>query len=145
MYALPEADSPEDYCSLDSRLLDKGSHVVTLGMPVFGRISHVGRVALAAMNHDANMRSAMNLKYSDALVSHMEEIGLSICSFSRAEQPEDSRSMEWGTGKAISVLGYVPDVVFDKGGVGKEPMIRLLAENPEELLVKLRKVIGAMP
>lgn len=144
VYAMPGADSPEGICSLDSRLLAKGDHVVTLGIPVFGRKSHVGRVVLAAMNHDPKMRSAMNLKYSDALVSLMEKVGLSIGSFSRAEQPEDSSSMEWGTGKAISDLGYVPDAVFDKGGIGKEPMIRLLAQNPQKLLGKLRKILEAL-
>ncbi|MCK5024746.1 MAG: bifunctional hydroxymethylpyrimidine kinase/phosphomethylpyrimidine kinase [Thermoplasmata archaeon] len=143
VYALPGADSSEGICSLDSRLLAKGNHVVTLGMPVFGRRSHVGRVVLAAMNHDSNMRSAMNLKYSNALVSYMEEVGLSIGSFSRAEQPEDSSSMEWGTGKAISDLGYVPDIVYDLGGIGKEPMIRLLARNLPELIDKLNRVVEA--
>ncbi len=144
VFALPGVNSPDGICSLDSRLLAKGNHVVTLGMPVFGRKSHVGRVVLAAMNHDSNMRCAMNLRYSDKLVIQLEKSGFKIGSFSRAEQPEDSSSMEWGTGKAISDLGYVPDAVFDMGGIGKEPMIRLLAHNPEELLVKLKQVVEVM-
>ena len=52
--------------------------------------------------------------------------------------------MEWGTGKAISDYGAVPDVVYDQGGVGKEPMIRLLARNPSELIDKLRRAIGVL-
>ncbi len=144
VFALPGASGPDEICSLDSRLLAKGDHVVTLGMPVFGRRSHVGRVVLAAMNHDSKMRSAMNLKYSDALISQMEELGFKVGSYSRAEQPEDSSSMEWGTGKAISDYGAVPDVVYDQGGVGKEPMIRLLARNPSELIDKLRRAIGVL-
>jgi hydroxymethylpyrimidine/phosphomethylpyrimidine kinase len=135
------ASGPEGICSLDSRLLAKGGHVVTLGTPVFGRKSHVGRVVLAAMSGDPEMRCAMNLRYSDELVGLLKNSGFSIGNFSRAEQPEDSSSMEWGTGKAISDVGFVPDVVFDRGGVGKEPMIRLLARDPGELLTKLRRIV----
>ncbi len=142
-FALPGATGPEDICSLDSRLLAKGERVVTLGTPVFGRKSHIGRVVLATIAHDKEMRSAMNLRFSDNLVSQIERAGYRIGSFSRAEQPEDSSSMEWGTGNTISVLGYVPDAVYDRGGVGKEPMIRLLARNPSELVDKLRRILEA--
>jgi hydroxymethylpyrimidine/phosphomethylpyrimidine kinase len=31
----------------------------------------------------------------------------------------------------------VPDVIFDRGGVGKEPMIRVLGRDPEEVLGKI--------
>ena len=141
--AIPGADAPEDVCSLDSRLLAKGNRVVTMGTPVFGRKSHIGRVVLAAMFHDSEMRCAMNLKYSDELVKRLDIAEFTIGKFSRAEQPEDSSSMEWGTGKAITDLGYVPDAVYDKGGIGKEPMIRLLARNLPELIDKLNRVVEA--
>jgi len=143
-FAVPGADAPEDICSLDSRLLAKSDRVVTLGTPVFGRKSHVGRVVLAAMSHDPEMRCAMNLRYSNELIHQLENAGFSVGSFSRKKQPEDSSSMEWGTGNAISNLGYVPDMVFDQGGVGKEPMIRLLARNPSELFDKLKRVLEAI-
>ena len=143
-FASSGAKGPEDICSLDSRLLAKGNRVVTLGTPVFGRKSHVGRVVLATMHHDPDMRCAMNLRYSDELISQLENAGFKIGSFSRGEQPEDSSSMEWGTGKAISDLGFMPDAVFDQGGVGKEPMVRLLAKNPPELVEKLNKLLEVM-
>jgi predicted fused transcriptional regulator/phosphomethylpyrimidine kinase len=31
----------------------------------------------------------------------------------------------------------VPDLVFDRGGVGKEPMIRILGTDPQDVLRKL--------
>jgi hydroxymethylpyrimidine/phosphomethylpyrimidine kinase len=49
--------------------------------------------------------------------------------------------MEWGTAEAIRSLGFVPDVIFDPGSVGKEPMIRLLGKDPEEILTKLRRTL----
>ena len=34
-------------------------------------------------------------------------------------------------------MGMVPDLIFDKGEVGKEPVIRLLAKDPEDIADKL--------
>ena len=41
---------------------------------------------------------------------------------------------------AIDRRGSVPDVIFDRGGVGKEPMIRLLGRSPQEVLLKLKRI-----
>ena len=46
--------------------------------------------------------------------------------------------MEWGTNKVIEELGFVPDVIYDKGGIGKEPMIRVIDEIPEGILKKVK-------
>jgi len=48
--------------------------------------------------------------------------------------------MEWGTKKAISDLGFVPDAIFDLGGVGKEPMVRLLGMSPFDVAEKLKRL-----
>ena len=49
--------------------------------------------------------------------------------------------MEWGTKHAITLLGRLPDVIYDTGSIGKEPMIRILGKNPEEVLLKIRKLV----
>jgi hydroxymethylpyrimidine/phosphomethylpyrimidine kinase len=41
--------------------------------------------------------------------------------------------MEWGTQQAIKKLGRVPSVIFDRGGVGKEAMVRLLGRSALEV------------
>lgn len=139
-YATDDAKSPDEICSLDSRIIIKGPRVATLGTPVFGRRSHVGRVVLAAMAKDRSVRCAMNLKYSENLIVRLRDIELTVGSFDRQGEPESASSMEWGTGKAINDLGYVPDAVFDLGSIGKEPMIRLLARDPQDLIRKLEKI-----
>jgi len=64
-------------------------------------------------------------------------LGLDIGCFDRAEEPDSVSSMEWGTAHAINECGHVPDVIFDRGGVGKEPMVRVLGRDPEEVLGKI--------
>jgi hydroxymethylpyrimidine/phosphomethylpyrimidine kinase len=34
----------------------------------------------------------------------------------------------------------IPDIIFDRGDVGKEPMIRVLGRNPEEVVDKVLKL-----
>jgi len=34
-------------------------------------------------------------------------------------------------------LNYIPDIIYDTGAVGKEPMIRLLGRNPKDLIEKI--------
>jgi len=140
VYAVWGAAGPGDVCSLDSRILLKGGRVTTLGMPVFGRDSHVGRVVLAAMNHDPGIRCAINLKYSSGLLERLRRESFSTGCFDRSEEPESTSSMDWGTGKAIKDIGYVPDAIYDLGSCGKEPMVRLLARSPVELVQKLRRI-----
>ena len=45
--------------------------------------------------------------------------------------------MEWGTNNAIERSKTCPDLIYDNGGIGKEPMIRILGKNPEEVYKKL--------
>jgi len=36
-----------------------------------------------------------------------------------------------------------PDFIYDEGGVGKEPMIRVLGRNPVEVVQKVLKAVGS--
>jgi hypothetical protein len=37
----------------------------------------------------------------------------------------------------------VPDFIYDEGDVGKEPMIRVLGRNPQEVVQKILKAVGS--
>jgi hydroxymethylpyrimidine/phosphomethylpyrimidine kinase len=67
---------------------------------------------------------------------------LEVASFDRKKEPEGVRTMEWGTTMVIKKAGKVPDVIFDKGGIGKEPMIRVLGHNPLEVLEKINPAMS---
>ena len=137
-YAIPAAKSTDDICALDTRIVKSKSGVNSTGGVAFGVSSHVARIILAAMSFDLRYRSAVNLRYSKELVEKAKTEGFSVGTFSRAEEPEGISTMEWGTKKAIADLGFVPDVIFDLGGVGKEPMVRLLGQTPSDVAGKLR-------
>jgi len=63
------------------------------------------------------------------------------------EPPEikaiEGATIPWGTKQAIEALGgQVPDVIYHRGDVGKEPMIVILCRDLNKLMQVLEKVLN---
>ena len=141
-FALPHAKDRSDICALEGRLVRLGdSRVATPGTLTFGASKHVASIILAAMKHDNTVRAVMNVKYREKVIDAVAKAGLTAGSFDRADEPDKVSTMEWGTEKVVNELGNVPDVIYDKGGIGKEPMIRIFGHDPQDVLIKLVKII----
>ena len=140
-YALPGAETLEDVCGLHGRIQRVGPGVAVTGPAEFGASKHVARVVLAAMRFDPAIRSAANLKYTEANFRRLRRTGLRMGTFDRRQQPEGTSTMDWGTTQAVRAVGRVPDVIHDSGSVGKEGMIRVLGQTPEDVLRKVRRIV----
>jgi hydroxymethylpyrimidine/phosphomethylpyrimidine kinase len=131
-------------CALDGRIVKQKERPYLSWTVDFGVSKHVASIVLATMSFDPAMRSAVNIRYSQKLLDLCSSIGFLIGSFDRKDEPATATStMEWGTTHAIVALGRVPDVIYDIGSMGKEPMIRVVGKNPEDVLGKLKKLISA--
>jgi len=143
--ALTDARSIEDVAGIPGRIIRIGESVATLADPDFGISSHVARIILTAMKYNPEMRSAMNIRYSEEIVKSCREAGFRVASFSRDDEPgevqeREGSSLVWGVSKAIEACGYVPDVIYDEGGVGKEAMVRVLGRTAGEVAEKVVRV-----
>ena len=86
---------------------------------------------------------------------------LTIGSFDRTDEPSELKqlegsTLEWGTeqvfSKAIAASqganhthpdeAMMPEVVYDEGDVGKEPMIRVLGHDPDEVVDKVIRIFN---
>ncbi len=99
------------------------------------------------MSFDPETRAGMNIRYGSDVLDAIQKLGLSTSHFSREDEPSGSKTMSWGTGEAIKrfrprpgseadeskISGSVPQVICDRGGPGKEPMIRLLGFSAREV------------
>ncbi|MFQ5987023.1 MAG: bifunctional hydroxymethylpyrimidine kinase/phosphomethylpyrimidine kinase [Thermoplasmata archaeon] len=141
-YALPAAEVLDDICAIGGRIVRVGNRAAAVGPPAFGASRHVARIILAAMGVDPTRRSAMNLRYSERLVERCQESGLVIGTFDRRDEPPRLKTMEWGTQEAIRRAKAFPDAIYDLGGPGKIPMVRLLGHRPAEVVQSARKVVG---
>ena len=80
----------------------------------------------------------MALRFSVQLTARARSLGWTVGEFSRADEPPEVKAregstLEWGTARVIADLGRVPEAIFDRGETGKEPIFRIIAENPAQL------------
>jgi hydroxymethylpyrimidine/phosphomethylpyrimidine kinase len=141
-YAQKNANELDEICAIDGRIVKIKDKARICGSINFNVSKHVASIVLAAMSFDKNMRSALNIRFSEDNLKLCKKAGFSIGFFNRKDEPSNINStMEWGTKQVIKDLGFVTDVIYDEGGIGKEPMIRILGKNPKNVLEKLQKMI----
>lgn len=141
---IPNASLVSDVAAVSGRIVRLKGSPHAVGCVAFGASSHIARIVLTAMQYDSSMRAAMNIRYSDEALAACKELGLRIASFSREDEPEGVSTMEWGVAEAIKKAGRVPDVIYDKGDVGKEAMIRLLGRDAKEVAGRAINISGVM-
>ena len=143
-YALPYAEGHEDIAAFPGRITRLNNSIATVTAPAFGASRHVANIILTLMKHDPEYRSVMNIRFSEDIIHICEHVGFNVKSFDRADEPrevkeQEGSSLEWGTHEVLKT-GEVPDVIYDRGEVGKEPMVRVIGKNPAEVARKVLKI-----
>jgi hydroxymethylpyrimidine/phosphomethylpyrimidine kinase len=138
--ALPGAVDPSEVIGLSGRIIKADERAQVTGFPVLGGSEHVANCVLTAMRHDPEIRAGVNIRFSEKILTTCKKRGFSIQSFDRRKEPMGVKTMKWGTDWAIRKAGKVPQVIFDKGEVGKEPMIRILGRSVDEIVKVVLKI-----
>ncbi|MDV2482029.1 phosphomethylpyrimidine kinase [Methanoculleus sp. Wushi-C6] len=138
VYALPDARGNEDVAAVLGRIVRLGEAVHPVGEVRFGASDHVARIVLTAMRFDPRIRSAANIRFSEALLPELDNLLFEVCSFDRTKEPPGVRTMDWGV--ASCCKEGVPDIIYDRGAMGKEPMIRVLGEDPVAVAQNILKL-----
>lgn len=153
-FAIPAAASHEEVAAIPGRLTHHDDEIFFCRPPAFGASRHVARVILSSMHFEPTLRAAMNIRFSPLMVEACRSLGLRTVSFDRTKEPSETkqlegRTLEWGTEQAFSKAIAMsqselhsladreliaPNAVYDEGDVGKEPMIRVLGRDPEEVV-----------
>jgi len=141
-YALPAARDPGQVAAVQGRIVRLSGRPHPVGEVSFGASDHVARIVLTAMRFDPQVRCAANIAYSAATVRMLEDMLLEVRTFDRSAEPPGVKTMDWGV--ASCCRDGVPDVIYDLGSKGKEPMIRLLGENPDAVIKNILKVSARM-
>ena len=145
--AIPDASNVRDVAAVSGRIVNHKGKAVNVGCVEFGASSHVARIILAAMQFDNSVRASVNIMYSMEVLEVCKKLDLTISSFDRADEPEKTSTMDWGVTHAIKEYGSVPDIISDVGGIGKEPMIRILGSGALDVAktaVKIAKELAKL-
>lgn len=134
-YALPCAEGVEDVAAFPGRIVRLKDSVASLGDPEFGASRHVARIILTVMRFDPDTCSAMNIGYSRERIAALKKRDFIVGHFDRRLEPDpvkkrEGSTLEWGVHEVLKKLGKIPDFIYDEGGMGKEPMIRVLGKTP---------------
>ncbi|MDD5452593.1 MAG: bifunctional hydroxymethylpyrimidine kinase/phosphomethylpyrimidine kinase [Desulfovibrionales bacterium] len=145
-YALPLAEDESDVAAIPGRIIGIGDSVDTLAAPGFGASHHMARIILAVMRHDPAYRSAMNIRFGEDIIKKCRQLKWCVASFDRQKEPPDVKykegaSLRWGIDIALEDAKKIPDIIYDCGDVGKEPMVRILGRDPEEVVSKLLMLV----
>ncbi|MDV4343665.1 phosphomethylpyrimidine kinase [Methanoculleus sp. YWC-01] len=128
VYALPDARSKADVAGVLGRIVRLGEAVHPVGEIAFGASDHMARIVITTMRFDPSIRSAANIRFAETILPELENLLFEVCSFDREKEPPGVQTMDWGV--ASCCRESVPDIIYDRGAVGKEPMIRVLGEDP---------------
>ena len=143
-YALPYAQGPKDVAAFPGRISRFHDSVAALSSPEYNASRHIANIILTVMKQDLRFRSAMNIRFSENIIQACRSAGFTVRSFDRSGEPtqikeREGSSLEWGTEQVLRE-GGIPDIIFDRGDVGKEPMVRIIGKNPDEVVRKVFKV-----
>ncbi len=144
-YAIPYAETVNDVASFPGRIVRLINTIDTLKSARFGASRQIHHLVLAAMEYDPDRRAAMTIGYSKTLVKRIRSLGFQVAEFDRSRTPPDLQSEEgstlaWGVQDVMEELGKVPDAIFDKGSIGKVPLIRLFGKDPSSIVDLVAKL-----
>ncbi len=146
VYSISGPMTLKDVMGLEGRIVRTGKFVTVAGHLKYGGSKHVASAVLEMTRKFPSMRSGVNIRYDDKTIKKAISKGLKVSSYDRKNEPEKIREKEgstisWGIKIVITNSKTPPDIVFHKGGFGKEAMILIFGKNPTEVLRKILKII----
>ncbi|MGB9125597.1 MAG: bifunctional hydroxymethylpyrimidine kinase/phosphomethylpyrimidine kinase [Nitrosotalea sp.] len=145
VYSTQNATTLKDVMGLEGRIVKTGKSVTIAGHLKYGGSKHVASAVLEMTRKFPHTRSSLNIKYDEKIIKKAISKGFKVSSYDRNKEPreireKDGNTMSWGIKEAITNLKTSPDIVYHKGGFGKEAMILIFGKNPDDVLRKILKI-----
>jgi hydroxymethylpyrimidine/phosphomethylpyrimidine kinase len=145
-YAVEGAKGIEDVAAFPGRIGQYDGKVYVKGEPQFGASSHVARLILTFMKYYPHVRSCVDIRYDRAIIKKAKEKAMDVVFFDRRKEPKkikgaEGKSLDFLVEKVLKRVNTPPDIIYDVGDVGKEPIIRLFAKDPLRLIKKMEMII----
>jgi len=148
--SLQSATTKEEIAGVEGRITLINGYPQASGEIKFGVSDHTARLVLSAKKFDNSINLAMNLKYNpDWIKAIQKNTDLDLQEIIRENQPREIKQKEFSTMRwlikaSVERSGKIPDIIWDKGAMGKEPIIRLFGKNSKNMIEKLEKIISAI-
>lgn len=125
--AVPNAADATDVAAVPGRLQAVNGRIMVPADPEFGASQRVAETIRAAMAVDPDVRGALNLATSDALLDAAEDLGIDPLEFDADYENRGERLREhFGDREGV------PRVTYHEGAFGIEPVCYVLGETATE-------------
>jgi hydroxymethylpyrimidine kinase / phosphomethylpyrimidine kinase / thiamine-phosphate diphosphorylase len=146
-YAIPYAKKIEDVAGVNGRIVKVGDRSIPTSGIKFGASRHVASSILEYMKINQLVRSALNIKNDKKILDKCKRL-FRVTHYERKLEPKtiknkDGKSVSWGVSQALS-KNPDADIIYHTGDMGKEPMIIIFGQNPQEVVDKVKKILNNM-
>lgn len=150
--ALPYAAEVKDVVAFTGRIgCTRKGEIIVCGRSDLGASVYMAKALLCVRKANSRINCAVSLRHSPEILSAMAACGFVEAWFDREDEPVETKgteeaTLDWGVCKAIAEHPEpaMVDVVCDSGEKGKEPLVRLLAEDFVDLESKLEKLLASL-
>jgi len=145
--ALYNAHKREEVAGIDGRITIVNGMPKAAGEIKFGVAEHTARLVLTAKEFDKSINFVINLKYTPEIIQEIRNgTDLNLKEINREREPQETKdkefsTMQWLIKESIDKDGIIPDIIWDTGSIGKEPMIRLFGRNSRDMINKIAKIL----
>jgi len=145
VYSKQKPKSTKDILGISGRIVKAGRFAMVAGNLTYGGSKHVATALLTMNKRFPQIRSAINLKYQNITITKIKKSKLIVSSYDRSQEPKNTKfkssTIEWGIKSAVRNTEKASDVIYHRGSFGKEPMIIVFGETPNNVLKKILKII----
>ncbi len=126
---------------LTGRIILVRGNPTAVGEVDFGWAPYMGRVILKAHEFNDQICSAISLRHSNFITEACRRAGYQVIGFrlSRNQAIPDCMTLA-----ALNKLKFVPEVLFDWGAHGIEPLVVVFALNPDEIRKRVQVILKEM-
>lgn len=96
-------------------------------------------------NESSHNRAVINIKFCEEILEKFKNHNFEISGFDRNNEPKenkatDGKTMEFGIKSAL-IKNPKAEIIYDRGGVGKEPMIRVFGRDAIDIAKKILEIL----
>ena len=143
VFAKTNPKTINDVLGISGRLVKAGKKIITAGEIVYGGSRHVASAVIQINKKFPEILSCINIKYNPQIISKAKKIGFVVLSYDRNKEPKNVKMQEnssiiWGISSILKTK--CPDLIYHKGDFGKESMILIFGETPNDVIKKVSKL-----
>lgn len=141
VYALSEAQSPEDVVAVDGRITAVKGVIRTAGLPRFGASNHMARLMMEIRKYEPGINAGINFRCDKDVIEvvkkYCKEKKLLFGWIDRTKEPvevteKEGGSMPWKVKYLVENYGGIPSFFYEGDGWGKEPLFVALGKDAVE-------------